>query len=162
MAAVSCPNYLFCGNETPNESIEKMCVDCEIIFGRWSGGRGKADIKDNIECPICLQTKMGITQPKCEHYVCLDCFRRCQYGDQSYDIGNKPAFPYDKRIEKMYFDSLENPNLEIEEIEELKKTWESEYNLLKMYNKKYNEWEDKQFEHALNEENLMTCSVCRQ
>lgn len=115
-----CPNYILCNVESPEWCFgfdkSGMCTNCILIFGIWNGGRGKPDIKDNIECPICLQTKTCITQPKCTHFTCIDCFRRCQYGDETFDMENKPKFPYDEEIKKEYYEALETPFLEISDI----------------------------------------------
>jgi len=53
--------------------------------------------KNDVECPVCFETKRGITLPKCEHAICIECFRDCYYG--RYD---EPDFPYSKDIEEEY------------------------------------------------------------
>jgi len=164
METQNCSNYIFCKNELSfeHEYGKHMCIDCELIFGKWKGGRGKAVIKDNTNCTICLKIKLCISQPKCDHFACFECFRLCQYGDDTYDIENKPKFPYDKDIEKQYYDVLETPDLEIDAIEEIRSEWETKYPLIKQYNIKNNEWEDKKFEKSLDDENLQLCIVCGQ
>ena len=180
MSFVSCPNALFCGskNISADSILFGLCPLCVTIFSKLVGGRGKADIKDNIECPICLQTKMGITQAKCKHYLCFDCFRRCQYGDESFDKENEPIFPYDEEIESKYYNDLENPGFQLSEenhdlethklieskYEVIRQKWYIQYPLIKEYNKKKIEWDDKQFENSnsVEEENLRYCPICRQ
>jgi hypothetical protein len=34
------------------------------------------NISENIECPVCLETKKGIKLPNCNHIICIDC---CKY-----------------------------------------------------------------------------------
>jgi len=54
-------NYEPCGN----------CAFRRIV-------NSKKDIltfEDNIECPVCLETKRGVTNINCDHCVCVDCFR---------------------------------------------------------------------------------------
>ena len=150
MAKKLCSNYRFCENELSiYDKCKSMCPDCDLIFGKWKGGRGKPDIKDKIKCPICLEKKLCITQPNCAHFVCFDCFRRCQYGDETYDE-SKPKFPYDEFIENEYYNDFENPK------------WEIKYPLIKLYTVKNNEWEDIKFVKMLEEEHLQQCPLCRQ
>jgi hypothetical protein len=83
-----CPNYILCNTMAPEWLFgchSGMCMNCNITFGTWKGGKGIPEIKDNTECPICLETKICITQPKCEHFTCIDCFKRCHYGDDFLD-----------------------------------------------------------------------------
>ena len=153
MAKKLCSNYRFCENELSiYDKCKSMCPDCDLIFGKWKGGRGKPDIKDKIKCPICLEKKLCITQPNCAHFVCFDCFRRCQYGDDLFDKDNEPKFPYDKNIESEYYYDLENPefkefegliNLETHKLieskyEAIRQKWYIKYPLIKEYNKKKN------------------------
>jgi len=147
---IECPNYILCKSIMPNSSMyHGMCDGCYLIFGKWNGGRGISEIKDT-ECVICLENKTCITQPKCIHFTCIECFKRCHYGDPNYDLGNKPIFPYNSMIENEYYDDFKNPK------------WASEYPLISIYNDKKNDWDDKQFENSLREEQLQFCPVCRQ
>tara|TARA_B100002051_G_C16114442_1_gene336851 strand:+ start:209 stop:451 length:243 start_codon:yes stop_codon:yes gene_type:complete len=63
-----------------------------MLFGtwKWQGqeyktGKGILEISDNLECPICLEIKRGISLPNCEHTLCIDCFKRCYYGKDEED-----------------------------------------------------------------------------
>ena len=49
-----------------------VCTDKEIL-----------EISDNLECPICLENKRIISQPNCNHKICINCFRQCYYGDDN-------------------------------------------------------------------------------
>lgn len=41
--------------------------------------------------------KRSVSQPNCEHTLCINCFKRCYYGE------NEPTFPYPD-IEDEYYD----------------------------------------------------------
>ena len=148
---IKCPNYILCKTIAPQWLFYchgGMCMNCNILFGTWKGGNGKPKIIDNMECPICLDTKACISQPKCKHFTCIDCFKRCYWGDENYDIENKPKFPYDSEIEEEYYDNTEDPK------------WENDELIIK-YNKEDEEWERKREEHFNKEENLKQCPLCR-
>lgn len=38
-----------------------------------------------MECCICLETLECVAYPKCEHYVCISCFKRCFHGKKHKD-----------------------------------------------------------------------------
>ena len=90
---VRCKNYELCSgyNYLCSGGEPKLCTNCAMMF------RKGLLFKDNVECPICFETKRAITQPNCEHMVCIQCFSDCYYG-----IFNEPEFPYSKGIEKKY------------------------------------------------------------
>ena len=44
------------------------------VLGPSDTGKGILEISDNIECPICLEYKKGVSQPNCNHFTCIDCF----------------------------------------------------------------------------------------
>jgi len=99
-----CKNFEFCDGMQPPQwcgegghSIRYLdsggdpylCMNCAVMF------RKELVFKNDVECPICFETKKGITQPNCEHAICIECFRDCYYG--KYD---EPDFPYSKDIEE--------------------------------------------------------------
>jgi len=125
-----------------------------MMFGTWNNetisgiGKGKGILKISdleYECPICLENKICISQPRCDHYVCIDCFKRCYYGDE--DTDGEPLFPYPD-IEDEYYDDQENSK------------WD-EYPLIKIHNEEWNNWDDNKNEKYENEENLRNCPICR-
>ena len=105
---IKCKNYELCEAVLPKWWFEckgnYLCTNCHMMFGTWGiyTGKGILDISDNIECPVCLEVKRSISQPNCEHTICIDCFKRCYYGDD--DIENEPQFPYPKDIEAKYWE----------------------------------------------------------
>ena len=35
---------------------------------------------DDYECPVCMETKKALEQPRCSHKVCLDCYKTIYFG----------------------------------------------------------------------------------
>jgi hypothetical protein len=154
---IKCKNYIICGDILPIWWFEckrnYLCNNCHIMFGTWNNeiisgiGKGKGHLKTSdieYECPICLENKICISQPRCDHYVCIDCFKRC-YGFQEFE--GEPIFPYPD-IEDEYYENEENIK------------WD-EYPLIKLYNEEYAKWLDDQEERYENEKNLRNCPICR-
>jgi hypothetical protein len=77
------------------------------MFGTWDDkkGRGTLEFYNNLECPICLENTRCVTQPNCNHYACINCFKRCYYGKEY------PNFPYPE-IEGEYYEDIDNNNYE--------------------------------------------------
>ena len=136
-----CPNFEVCdGYRDPRMSACIHCVQ-RRIFGH------KKDIltfKDDIECPVCLECKRGVTNINCDHYVCIDCFIEMHH----YFIQdeNHPPFPYDEATEEDYD---ENP--EKYENDPIIKTW---LDCCEVY---CNEIDKKNDERR----NLRLCPLCR-
>jgi len=138
---IICPNYILCNTEYPEwvgDRHNGLCANCNIMFGTWNGRKGILNIINDVECPICLETVICISQPKCDHSLCINCFKRCHYGKE------EPIFPYPE-IEDDYYD---NPNNE---------KWKEYLNINK-YESAYNIWErEKDEEQGL----LSRCPLCR-
>lgn len=93
---LKCKNYELCESVLPSWWFEckgnYLCTTCHMLFGTWKcqgqeykTGKGILEISDNLECPICLENKRGISQPNCKHTLCIDCFKRCHYGKDEED-----------------------------------------------------------------------------
>lgn len=82
------------------KNYEYLCINCYIEYGKWKGGKGELRRFDGLECPVCLETKRCIEQPRCEHTVCIDCFVACHHG-----LFEEPAFPYTDDVKEQYFES---------------------------------------------------------
>jgi len=90
---IKCKNYELCGTVLPKWWYgckgKYICTNCHMSFGTWGSGanartgKGVLEISNNVECPICFETKKGISYPRCEHTVCIDCFKICMWGDDS-------------------------------------------------------------------------------
>lgn len=152
---IKCKNYEICNDILPNWWYEckgyYLCTNCHMMFGSWGHGfnkhygKGILEFKDNIECPICLQVQRCVSQARCNHVVCINCFKRCHYGDKS----GEPQFPYDIDIEDEYENDTDNPK------------WDIEYPLIKIFNENYNKWDDNRMTTYDNEKHLRLCPVCR-
>ena len=157
---IKCKNYEICNAVLPkwwwNCKGRYLCTNCHCQFGTWTArnaitgkitkytGKGILPITDNIECPICFETKRGISQPNCEHFLCIDCFKRCYYGDNS----GCPQFPYPDK-EDEYFEDQDNNK------------WEEEYPLIKKWDEEHDRWlELKQLKYE-DEKYLRNCPLCR-
>jgi len=154
---IKCKNYELCQEKLPGWWFEckgnYLCSGCHMMFGTWKfqgqeykTGKGVLDIIDNIECPVCLDIKRSISQPNCEHTLCIDCFKRCYYGND--DDENKPKFPYPD-IENEYYNNQENPK------------WKNDYPLIKIHNEEYNKWCDEREHNYEKEKYLQNCPLCR-
>ena len=109
-------------------------------------GKGILEISNDLECPICLEIKKCISQPRCEHTVCIDCFKRCYYVNENYE--DEPMFPYPD-IKDEYYNDTENSK------------WDNDYPLIKIYNEEHNKWDDEKTEKYEKEEYLRNCPLCR-
>jgi len=151
---IKCKNYIICECILPTWWFDckgsYLCTGCHIAFGSWKSGertytgKGILTVIENAECPICLEIKKCISQPRCEHSACISCFKRCYFGDES----GEPTFPYSD-IEDEYYDDQKNPK------------WSNDYPLIKIYNEEWNKWDDDKIYKYENEEHLRCCSVCR-
>lgn len=141
---IKCKNNEICNNILPTWWDYKhhyTCTSCDILFGTI--------LKkiDTMECPLCFETKKGISYPKCHHMICIDCFKRCFYGDKCLEI--EPVFPYPD-IKDEYIKDPYNPK------------WNTlEYVLIGLFNKIWNKWDDTRMEKYKKEKYLRICSLCR-
>jgi hypothetical protein len=114
-------------------------------FGTWSNpedkvyktGKCELEFADDVDCCICLEHKRGVSQFNCDHFLCIGCFKRVYYGDQS----GEPTFPYS--------DDRDNPK------------WDIEYPLIKKYEKDSDAWDEAQEENYESEESIRRCPLCR-
>ncbi len=150
-----CKNFEFCDGMQPPQwcgegghSIRyldsggdpDLCMNCAVMF------RKELVFKDDVECPICFETKKGITQPNCEHAICIECFRDCYYG--KYD---EPDFPYSKDIEEEY-DEYDD------DLYNAPKSFLDKYPLIREYEEECNRRYDRQDEMiSVNSR----CPLCR-
>ena len=141
---IKCKNYIICEEILPKWWFDckgcYLCSNCDMMFG------DNLEMNNNLECPICLEIKECISQPRCNHSVCISCFKRCYYGDG--DKSEEPIFPY-PNIENEYYDDTEHIK------------WDNDYPLIKIYNEEWNKWDDKKTEKYNNEKNLRNCPLCR-
>lgn len=82
---IKCKNYIICNEDIPISFIHKneyICTSCDINFGPWRGGKGKLKILEKNDCIICYENKEQIELPKCNHSLCIDCFKKIYYKEQ--------------------------------------------------------------------------------
>jgi hypothetical protein len=122
-------------------------------------------IKNDLECPICLDTARCIQLPKCSHFCCIDCFKKLYYG---YTELKKPQnvypsiqdpyivmFPdasdnqldyeiqykYEQYIDWSYHFTFANTKEDEEYMKEVRSPWMNTEEFLEWEEKK-NKWED--------------------
>ena len=113
-----------------------LCDDCDTTYEK------QLEIKDNIECPICLEIKRCVLQPRCSHVTCVDCFKLCYY---SHEI-IRPIFPY-SMIKDEYNEDKKNPK------------WK-DYPLIKIYRIELKNYIDK-IKEKNKKKFLKKCPLCR-
>lgn len=108
---LQCDNYELCEAKLPDWWFEcksnYLCCNCHCMFGTYTWddkkGKGTLEFYDNLECPICLENTRCVSQPNCNHYACINCFKRCYYGK------NFPDFPFPE-LEDEYNYDVDNNN----------------------------------------------------
>jgi len=139
---VKCPNFLVCEVYYPQHILwchKGTCVNCAISFGRL-------EFLENTECPICFETKLGVKTNKCEHSICVDCFKKCHM--PSYWNVGEPQFPYDSDVEDRYEDNPYDVRWQL-------------YPLIQEYNEAFRVWDEHRQKRYDSEENLRKCPLCR-
>ena len=153
---IKCKNYELCEAVLPKWWFEckghYLCINCHMMFGTWKNeeygiyktGKGILEISDNLECPICFEINRGISQPNCDHTLCIECFKRCYYGKEFI----YPDFPYPD-IEDEYDEDQENPK------------WNIDYPLIFSYNVEWNRIDNDRQNKYESEKYLRKCPLCR-
>jgi hypothetical protein len=138
---IQCKNYKLCGSVLPkwwwncNECY--LCTNCENEFGELKF--------QEIDCPICFDYTQGVSQLKCDHMVCIDCFKRCYYGDE--DADNEPKFPYPE-LEEEYAADPVHPK------------WDH-YPFIHVFHEEWNKWDQQRMAKYDKEASLRVCPLCR-
>jgi len=147
---LKCDNFEICEAILPDWWFEckgnYLCCNCHMMFGTWGDkiGKGTLQFYDNLECPICLENTRCVSQPNCNHSVCINCFKRCYYGKEY------PLFPYPE-LEDKYYDDVVN-NIYINNSK-----WDAYRNKIDEYELLYKNIEYyNQFENTINK-----CPLCR-
>ena len=140
----SCPNSKFCLQFQVPSSIFNVhrgtCPNCAISFGRVL-----AFSKEEIDCPVCLETTVdNMVHPSgCGHIFCISCVRRL-FWPMMYreDTSKKYGAPQEE-------DFLDN-------IEEYEKAWEMwiETDMGKL-------WNSIDAEEELHLKSIEACPICR-
>ena len=105
---IECPNYVLCNNKGPQWVLScsnGICIDCDLTFGTWKGGKGILETKLDIECCVCLEEHcLGISLPKCVHFICVICMKKRYFPKHNPVF---PKFPYPE-LEDEYDDDPDN------------------------------------------------------
>ena len=150
--AVQCPNFEICESVAPKEILgchAGLCHNCDIMFGRWQGGKGALTIGNLEECYVCFEENVkGVSMPKCDHVICTSCFKRFFYGDRR-------ALPKCPFPETEYYDfvdsNAERPDWLDDDAMARIQRWEQICNSIQLSR-------DKEYE---KERNLRCCPFCR-
>lgn len=156
---IKCKNYEICEGVLPlwwyGCKGNYLCTNCDMKFGTWCNpvynifktGKGILPVVLNRECPICLEVKeKSVEMPNCSHTLCLECFKRCHYGDFS----GKPVFPYSNAIKTKYYEDDNDDN-----------GWMVDFPLIHTWEKETEEWYHRCNMKFNSEEYLRLCCVCR-
>ena len=144
---IPCCNEIVCGSQLPPwfHGLKKagicICINCDCQFDK------KLDVVESADCPVCLETKLSVTMPNCTHTMCVDCFKRCMYGEPD---GPEPQFPYNDEIEEEWAKGGDN-NPE----------WCARYPLAKKWDRAWNKWQDACDVKREKEASLRLCPYCR-
>lgn len=140
---IKCPNYSVCEHLEPQWILwcyKGTCPICASSFGHLQ-------FQENTECPVCLEIKPCVKGLKCNHYTCIDCFKRCHL--PPYWNDPQPQFPYDSELEDEYDSQREDPR------------WRNDP-LIQKYEEDLDKWEDDRNEREESESYLKLCPMCRQ
>jgi len=144
---IKCKNYEVCdhilGRWWFDSKGDYLCTSCDVTFGSKIL---EISEQNDLECPVCLETAKCVMHLNCEHYVCIPCFQRCYYGDNS----GEPTFPYPE-IEQEYYEDILIEN----------DKWIHDYPLISSYHDEWYEWNDRRNKKYLEERYLRNCPICR-
>lgn len=107
---IKCPNYIICSNMIVHKdtSYDGVCLECYNLFGKWRNKNHILYIKHILEeCPLCNKQNIAIQRPSCDHFLCIDCFKKFYFGIEL----KKPIFPYIEK-EYQYWLNIENNMLD--------------------------------------------------
>lgn len=140
-----CNNYTVCETKLSTWHYHYyrnyLCCDCDRLFGK------DLEFGATVECPFCLrETDESVKQPRCSHWLCITCFKRCYFNE--YNREGEPDFPYPE-IEDDYYDDQENPK------------WETEYPLIQVFNEQWSRWNREKESTYHREAYLRKCTLCR-
>ena len=97
MEDINCPNFEVC--ESLMDPRMRTCSSCafrRIVLK----SKDVLVFADNIECPVCLEVNRGVQNPRCVHFICIDCYKECNWIKDISD--DQPPFPYNSTVEEDY------------------------------------------------------------
>jgi hypothetical protein len=159
---IPCPNVKVCGNYGQDilfSCYHGRCRNCDVFLGEWHGGKGNLEFKIIDDCCICFEEKLeGVSMPKCKHYICVECFKKC------FNLTEQPFYPeelYDytdelNDIENEFPDDSEHTHYII-----LAKRYPEIAEITMIYTNGCEKWWEIYNKNEDNEKNLRRCPLCR-
>lgn len=150
---IKCKNYELCNAIIPDWWFDcknnYLCSSCYMSYGKWGNqeGKGILEIIDDIECPICFETKRSVIQARCEHTICVDCFKRCHFDYEH--KAKKPEFPYSNEVFEIMINEEDTTILY------------NNYPLIEQYEKDVEKWDEEYETQCETEQYLLKCPICR-
>jgi len=92
----NCPNYIICNNNLKDDRM--LCLDCNMLFGKWRGFKAILDITDDTSCTICSEINICVSRPNCEHYLCIKCFKDLYFITSNKNIEDNKLSEYLEQI----------------------------------------------------------------
>jgi hypothetical protein len=146
---MQCKNYLVCDTLVPEyilKNHDNLCINCYVVFGKNQGGHGALPQKKIDECLICYENNVwGISNPKCDHFICINCFKKCYHNvfiGLYPDI--EPEFPFSRDVYEIYLSNRDND------------IWNA-YDEIYDWEIEHNEWTNRQN----NKIKIERCPFCR-
>jgi hypothetical protein len=139
---LDCRNHEICSGWVPEPCRRELCFECLINFGDWESTKGILELKNDEFCCICLDTTRCVKFTQCDHYICINDFKRCFYGEPRVD---PPLFPYP----------------ELRNDYNLNKTRYKNDPVIIKYHKDYQTWENHYDTKFSSEEHIRRCPLCR-
>jgi len=62
-----------------------ICYECIINHNK------PISIHDNIDCSVCYENNKGIELSKCNHIICVDCYKNIYFGFINHNVLTKPS-----------------------------------------------------------------------
>ena len=103
-------------------------------------------------CPVCNEIKICISQPYCNHSLCVECFKEC-YGDNWEYDGEEPKFHYNEDIKDKWDDVNYSDEIEF---------FVNKYPLMKKYMEENDKWDDDKIEAWRKIKHFFCiCPICK-
>ena len=146
-----CVYHIICNNIAPEWILndhDKMCIYCHVNGLECKTNSSEVLIYKNKECPVCLEKKDCVQYIKCNHHICVGCYKTCF---KEYDE-NEPKFPYSDEVYDNYYHKVKK---------ELRYTFNKDYPLIEKYESDWDDWYEGVQEKYNNAANLRKCPLCR-
>jgi hypothetical protein len=153
MVINKCINDILCKTESPIETTidnKALCLECDMFYGKYNGGPGKLNIKESTSCCFCFKKQQKcIKQTKCDHYLCITCFKKIYNLTENKFTIKIVNFPYPE-VEEEYNNDPYNEK------------WNCvDYQLIQQFNDNLNDRCDKEeYYYSVCRQYLKKCPEC--